>query len=314
MSDEFKYDVAFSFLVQDESLATELNDLLEGRFRTFLYSKKQEVIAGTDGEKTFGEVFGGTARLVVVLHRAGWGDTSWTRIEETAIRNRAYDHGYDFVKFIPLDEPPTVPKWLPRTQLWIGLNRWGLTGAASVIEARVQELGGEPAQESVSDKAARVARSLKFAEHRRAFLESEKGVQASNEAFDRLKEETESAIVKVSEETSVFGFSLIAAHRQFAILGRGPALLVYWRYHFANSLEGSKLEATLWEGHPPWPGIMHIDQPKKLGTQNFHFDLTPSEDFLWTSAGRDQRHFTNADLAQFLLGYCIEQAEKRSKR
>ena len=138
----YKYDVAFSFIAQDESLAIQLNDLLQDRLNTFLYSKQQEEIAGKNGEKEFGKVFGEEARIVVVLYRKGWGETPWTRIEETAIRNRSYEHGYDFAIFIPLDDPLSVPKWLPKTQLWVGLKRWGIAGAASVIEARVQELNG----------------------------------------------------------------------------------------------------------------------------------------------------------------------------
>jgi len=95
-NDPFKYDIAFSFVTEDEGLATQLNDRLQDRYRTFLYSKVQEKLAGTDGEKTFNAVFGKEARIVAVLLRPEWGNTRWTRIEETAIRNRAHDQGYDF--------------------------------------------------------------------------------------------------------------------------------------------------------------------------------------------------------------------------
>jgi hypothetical protein len=186
---QYKYDVAFSFLAQDEELAIQLNDLLQDSVQTFLYSKKQGEIAGTDGEKSFNRVFGEQSRLVVVLYRGGWGETPWTRIEETSIRNRAYEQGYDFVIFIPLDDPPTIPKWLPKTQLWIGLKRWGVTGAASVIEDRIQKLGGEPHQETVEARAARLERSLKFAEKRKRFLGSEIGVSVANKEFEALQNE-----------------------------------------------------------------------------------------------------------------------------
>ena len=85
-----------------------------------------------------------------------------------------------------LDENPSVPKWLPKTQLWFGLKRWCATGAASVIEARIQELGGEPREESVPDRAARFERSRKFSEHRQQFLNSEPGVNAANAEFEAL--------------------------------------------------------------------------------------------------------------------------------
>jgi hypothetical protein len=117
--DDYEYDLAISFVAKDESLATDLADQFEERLRIFLYSRKQDKLGGTDGEQTFNEVFAKQSRLVVVLYREGWGKTPWTRIEVTAIRNRAFDEGYDFVLFIPLDGKPSVPKWLPRTQLWI---------------------------------------------------------------------------------------------------------------------------------------------------------------------------------------------------
>ena len=81
---DYKYDVAFSFLKKDESLARELNDNLKDKTKTFFYSMRQDKVAGTDGENTFNKVFGSEARVVVVLYRKGWGNSSWTRIEETA--------------------------------------------------------------------------------------------------------------------------------------------------------------------------------------------------------------------------------------
>jgi hypothetical protein len=71
-SKEFLYDIAISFLAKDEPLAAQLADQFEGRQRVFVYSKKQEALAGTDGEQTFNDVYGKQARLVVVLYRLGW--------------------------------------------------------------------------------------------------------------------------------------------------------------------------------------------------------------------------------------------------
>lgn len=310
----YEYDVAFSFLAQDESLATELNDLLQGRLTTFLYSKKQEQLAGTDGEEKFNEVFGQKARVVIVLYRAGWGESRWTRIEQTAIRNRAFDHGYEFVKFIPLDEPPIVPKWLPRTQIWIGLKRWGAAAAASVIEARVQELGGEPREESVADKAARVQRSIQFSERRKQFLRSQDGVNASKAEFSVIVNEVQRQIEELKATAPTFQFSLKTQNREFAILGRGPAVRVYWNYHYANSLDDAHLEVTLWRGHPPWPGVTHWERPQELQREKFEFDLLPSEEFRWIATTKDKRSYSSVEFASYVLGYAIEQTERYHDR
>jgi hypothetical protein len=307
---EYPYDVAFSFLAQDEALATELNDLLQGRLKTFLYSRRQEQLAGADGEEKFNEVFAQQARVVVVLYREGWGDSPWTRIEQTAIRNRAYDHGYEFVKFIPLDEPPSVPKWLPRTRLWIGLKRWGIAAAAGVIEARVQELGGEPQEETVAVKAARAQRSILFAQSRKQFLKSDKAVKASNEVFAAVESEAKGLVEELQTSAPAFQFSFKSQPRQFVILGRGPALLVYWNYHYSNSLDGSHLEVTFWQGHPPWPNVRSWDKPKEIRRLLFEFDVTPQESYVWVSSAKDKRAYSSKEFAAYLLEMTIEYAEK----
>ena len=48
---DYKYDVAFSFLKEDEELATNMNDLIQDRLSTFIYSGRQEEIAGTKIEE-----------------------------------------------------------------------------------------------------------------------------------------------------------------------------------------------------------------------------------------------------------------------
>jgi hypothetical protein len=278
----------------------------------FLYSRGQGEIAGTDGEKTFNSVFGEQARLVVVLYRTRWGQTPWTRIEETAIRNRAFDHGYDFVKFIPLDGNPSVPKWLPKTQLWFGLNRWGVTGAASVIEARIQELGGEPHEESVPDRAARFERSRKFSEHRQQCLNSETGVNAANAEFETLTSVVQRLVAAIKESASGVSLQVKTAQCQLLVLGLRAGLSVEWQYQFRNTLDKAKLYVSLWNTDPPFLGIHHFDKPQMLGQETFTFDLLPSGECCWASEGDVERSFDAQQLGDHILKYYIDEAESYS--
>ena len=70
---KFKYEVSFSFLKQDESIAFDINDKIQDRLATFIYAKKQEELSATDGEKKFNQVFFEESRIVVLLYRNGWG-------------------------------------------------------------------------------------------------------------------------------------------------------------------------------------------------------------------------------------------------
>ncbi len=81
---KFRFEMAISFHRTDEGLATEISDVLQKRFRTSIYYKHQEMLAGRDGEEKFGGTFR-DARVVIVLCRQEWGQTPFTRIEKTAI-------------------------------------------------------------------------------------------------------------------------------------------------------------------------------------------------------------------------------------
>jgi hypothetical protein len=153
----FRYDVAFSFLIQDEALAVDLNGRLKDRLTTFIrtHRERQETSACGAGEEAFSVAFAKHARTVVVLYRSGWGERGSTDVEAVAMRNRSIEFGYDFATFIPLDNPSTVPEWLPRNRIWIGLARWGVEHAATVIESRVQEAWGTPKESTAADIVAR---------------------------------------------------------------------------------------------------------------------------------------------------------------
>src|ERR1039457_1349421 len=98
----YKYDVAFSFLNQDEGLARQLSSLFTGRLSTFVNSEQQRELGGKDGVEFFSRVFKSEARIVVVLYRPGWGATQWTRVGSTAIEERFLKQGHDFLLILPV--------------------------------------------------------------------------------------------------------------------------------------------------------------------------------------------------------------------
>lgn len=310
-TDEFQYDLAISFVAKDEALATQLTDQFEGRLRVFLYSRKQEKLAGTDGEKTFNDVFAKQSRLVVVLYRDGWGETPWTRIEETAIRNRAYDEGYEFVLFIPLDEQPSVPKWLPRSQLWIGLSRWGVTGAASVIDARFQGLGGSPKQETIEHRAGRLEKVVNFAKFRDQYLSTEIGVQKATAAFESIASHIAQRLPSLQASAPSLRISIKQIQYVLVLLSNGPALRINWRCPFINTLSESELEVSLWQGHPPFPGIRHYEERSSLSTKTLLPDVLPSEEACWVLHGdRKTEPLLSEAAAEYVLNWWLERALK----
>jgi hypothetical protein len=283
---DFKYDVAFSFLSSDEELATQINDLLEDRISTFIYPQKQKELAGKDGEKILNQVFSSEARIVFVLYRKDWGKTPWTRIEETAIRNRAYNKGYDFVTFAPFDKTP-LPEWLPKNRIWIDIDRYGVIGAASVIEARVQEAWGEIREETVEDRAARLRHEIDSENAKQKFLDSIEGVQSAKKEVNKLFGELEQAIKHPPEtESSITLSSERNNIRELKIYGDGFELLLHWSITTSNSIRGSALYLVLFQ-----LGGMY-ESPKRLREIEFNFDLNKAGNPGWRDINRKMFYST----------------------
>jgi hypothetical protein len=136
-----KYDVAISFLSADEPIAAALYDTLSDGLDVFFYPRRQEELAGTDGMESMRAPFYEESRVVVVLYREPWGKTPWTRIEETAIKDGCFKHGWRGLFFIMLDDS-RPPLWLPETRVRFNYNDFGFEGAVGAIKARVLETGG----------------------------------------------------------------------------------------------------------------------------------------------------------------------------
>ena len=312
---DFEFDVAFSFHSLDEGLATELSDLLQDRFKTFLYSKKQEILAGADGEEVFGAVFGQNSRCVVIFYRKEWGETPFTRIEQTAIRNRAFNEGYDFTLFIPTEKPPDVPSWVPRMRLWFGMERFGLRGAAAVIEARLQELGGEPRAESVSDRAARFQRARELDAAKRQFRESDFGVREARAAYQQLTSSLEDRCAKIASAHDGLRHLKITIIDEFRLLsGLGLFMSIRWRVQFNNSLDGSALIVETYDGVPRLPGLVSWDKPKKLYALEYDYALVGIDRHAYVQRTDKGRALTADELAEHLLRLYMDASERHKPR
>ncbi|HEU0079901.1 MAG TPA: hypothetical protein VFQ76_19800 [Longimicrobiaceae bacterium] len=321
--DHFEYDVAFSFLGDDHTFASRLNDLLHDRFRTFIYLEAQEKLAGTDGEETLNAVFSLKARVVVVLYRERWGSTPFTRIEATAIRNRAYEEGYDFVIFALLaGENP--PQWLPKARIWPNLNRWGIEGLAAVIEARIHQAGGSPREESATERAARLDRILTTANARHHSLR-EAGTDLARRLFQELGEEIDSLVAKINQSTSIrleavrekdlcivrVGFWVGGRRRGF--MATRYSLSIHW-HNLRGNRSRPKLKISLWSGSfetqeqegakPP----DELQKPRELSKEVYKFDMDDANNFGWRESSTGCFH-PNQALADYFVSLLLKRIE-----
>jgi hypothetical protein len=152
-----------------------------------------------------------------------------------------------------------MPKWLPKTRLYVSLDRFGLEGAAAVIEARVAELGGRPQQETVADRAARFSRRANLRTLQRNFLKNETGVHAAVNDFENFSVTLE-ATVSAMKAT---GVSLTTKRsNEFRIVsGIAPVnLIASFRPHYANVLDDAYLTLEIFKGFPRLPWLLRFNR------------------------------------------------------
>jgi hypothetical protein len=304
MDEAYNYDVAFSFLSRDEALAQEINDALQDRYRTFLYSERQKELAGTDGEETFKKVFAKEARIVAVLFRPEWGTTPWTRIEQTAIRDRAHDNGYDFCTFIALTEPIERPNWLPKNRLLYGLKRFGTPGAAAALEARIQEQGGTVSEETVAQRGERLKRAKAFAQEAERFRLN--GMPEGDAAVDTLVQGLDHYVSELSKN----GLDVLIRRLEFGnvvVVAPNAVLVLRWERRHLNSLSDSGLEIGFYDKFPRLPGTLPaLEDAKVLERARFDFRLIGPSRPAWVHG---EKEIIPGEMAEYLLKRLMKHSE-----
>lgn len=297
---KYQYDVAFSFCSQDEALALNIAATFSDSISTFIYSQQQKEIAGKDGEIEFSRVFGETARIVVVLYREEWGNSPWTRIEQTAIRGRAFEHGYDFVLFVPVQEPVELPKWVPKQQLWLGLNRFGLPGITSIIEKRVSDFGGNTVPLTPEESARKQAKLIALRRKNAALLNTAEGVKLASEEFQKFKAELLAALGGVAAELGPQSMRIDDTRHDTTIYSGGYVLNIEWENIFVNSLDAAGLIISLYRKHRD----IHAKPLNRLARHELKFAISDVGSPHWRE--NSERVLTTSDAVKLAMTLLLD--------
>ena len=293
LDDKYLYEVAFSFLQGDEDIAHQINDLIQDRFSTFIYSKKQEILGGTDGEKKFNTVFYEESRVVVILYRDGWAQTPWTRIEETAIKNRAFDKGWEFLILINLDTKSTIPTWIPKSYIWLDYKKYKPEGSIAVIDQRVREAGGKIKVETIPDRAKRYKRLRNAVFERQKYLNSTVAISAARNEIVSIITKLKDLKPQIEDPETFFHLSTI--EREDAMFGFGNNdFFVAFNCcsPFNYKIENGLLRVILFEKQE------HYDMnetEKVFQSEEFKFDRDLVGNNGWASTSNKKNSFQTSD-------------------
>ena len=320
---EYQFDVAVSFLVGDEAGALEFRDRLAGSLQVFIYSKEQEQLSGTEGLESLREAFRTHCRLVLVLYRDGWGTTPWTRVEQTAITDRALQEGWNFLLFVTLDKTSTLPKWLPETRLRLSLPDYGIEQAVGAIKVRLQELGGTFREQDAVQRAQAAASRVDRHKEAQQTLISQ-GWEAAGDEIQTVIAEVARLTEKIQGDAPSLAFKF-GCERGSCVLTTGPASLSIRGYRTAPAASECRVVAQFFLGRLLLPAergrCMAPAQPKERKKLEFYFDFQPGVRWCWksdpTQARNEpalllphQRTRTSIELADHIVSLFVSFAEK----
>jgi len=294
--------VAISFLARDEVVARELHYLLSG-LNVFFFPGKQEDLAGTDGLESMRQPFI-DARLVVVLYRSPWGETNWTRVEQTAITDRCFNRGWRGLLFVQLDDTSPLPAWLPETHVRFALEQYGIEQLAGAVKSRVQDLGGHIEPPSALAKARIVQRDAALLSDVQRFFHDADWITSNiHPQIEAVLERTAQLAQEINRElgTSIIGI----ADRKHCILRDGRVSMnIGWRQGITNSVtEDAGLIAAQFNGllFMPTEGMTTFIAPKRVGHTTYKPVLSLAREVRWQADDRTRQLLSPEDLAQDLV-------------
>ena len=307
----YEYDVAISFLGKDHGIAVAVRELLAPSLRVFEFSGRQEEIAGTDGLETFRQVFGTAARLVVVLHRAGWGESPWTRVEHIAIQERFLREGPNFLLFVMLETATPAPPWVPENRIRLNFEQYGLEQAVGAIRLRVQELGGSVAKETVAERARRAEETQRFLAETASLRSETRGVEQVRSEARELFRLIDAHLKEAASAAP--GLNLECAEANGAYGARSPKASVYLQLHieYSNSLNDCWLSVREMKGGIILPGERrrYLEKPAILAETRYEPDRGVSVGWGWRSGAQ---LWSSSDLADQIVRRLLDRVARAS--
>jgi hypothetical protein len=285
---ENSLDVAISFLAKDEPFAAELYARLEQTLKVFFFPRQQDELAGTDGLESMRTPFL-ESRVAVVLFRQPWGETPWTRVEETAIKDRCLAKGWKSLLFVTLDKASPLPVWLPNTHIRFSSQDYPLEELVGAIKVRVQENGGEISKPNMLLTAKRITAEAELrADEKRFFRDHPFITQTAKPQVNALLNQVVQKAREVSESVGL-PIDLQIRDGQCAIRYNGVSLHVHWTQHFVNVIEDAELRVRSLGGRLFFAGERYINtrEPLELARRTFTPKLDSNRSLRWI--GKDTK-------------------------
>lgn len=287
---ETEYDVAISFLVADEKIASSIKAGLGG-LNVFFYPHKQEELIGTNGIESMRAPFL-TARVNVILFRERYGNTPWTGVELSAIQDSCLRTRYQSLVFVELDKRDAKPDWLPDTHIRCMLGDFTVDQIVGAIKNKVQENGGKIRRTDAKTEALRVQQEAEYLADRQKML---RGAQWVDGTVRPMVDWTLNRVVELVRETATqtgMAFEAGRGRDHVVTSDRRISVVAGWKQAIFGNVEQ---DAYFWvrefSGPISVPGILvsYPFEPKLLREHKFTVDVTLARELCWRKSGASEQ-------------------------
>ncbi|MDH3611966.1 MAG: hypothetical protein OES10_01710 [Gammaproteobacteria bacterium] len=224
-------------------------------------------MAGTDGMETFRDAFRHQSKMQVVLFRDAWGQTPWTKIEQTAIQERCLAEGWRGLFFVMLEDARR-PKWVPDNEIHFDLTSFPMEQLVGAIKARAKELGAEIRPETPIERARRAKAKADFEIETRDLFRRAEGVNLA-------RDEASGVCARLEKELGSAGDELEVAYRTV----RAVPFNIGWTTSNAGLMASFRSSVNM------------LDKDAAFEVQLFKHDIVlPGEDRHYNWPGMPKRH------------------------
>jgi hypothetical protein len=299
------YDVAISFLVADEKIASAIKSGLAG-LKVFFYPHNQEELVGTNGIESMREPFL-AARVNVILFRERYGNTPWTGVELKAIQDSCLKTRFESLVFAQLDKADQKPLWLPDTHIRCVLGDFTLDQLVGAIKLRVQERGGEVTKVSPLELAKRLrAEELLRQDEKKFFRDDPYIKQTAAKVVDELMKELMAQVEHIKAEVGAqwtCGYESEGAGVRGVVKYGRVALEVWWRQIYTNVIEDVALECTEYNGGVVLRSENKIVlyEPERLAEKKYYPTLNMGREMRWIDKAKPEQLMSNGDVVEKVI-------------
>ena len=275
--------------------------MLKDKLKTFLYSKKQEYKDDLEREMLLLDVFKKQSRCVVLLYGNKWGTTPYTAIEEKAVRTRISEEGNDHLLVISLDNPPVVPKYLSKTQIWTEIALAGINGTAAFIEEQVRLLGGGLSEELPVNVVTEIKKDYQFEVESSKFLESVSGFEIAVVELKKLFSALEIEKNKITGSNKGISLTYKSDDKNCTLIYGEFSIRFYLQPEKSNLLMDSPLYFEMQKQDVTSSGF------NVLAVEEYHFELKKVGVYGWIKGTDSDSFISSKQLAEDSIKLLLSQ-------